>query len=164
MNSVRQLRLYLDTSVVNFLFAYDAQELRAVTVDFFENYVGKGLYAVHVSDVVIREIQQTKDEAKRTRLLNVIRDYDLRILGLNEEAEQLAHRYVEEGVVPARKLDDARHIAISTVSQMDVLLSWNDKHLARSREQTAGRVVYEKNGYFYPLVLTNPMEVLHEDD
>jgi len=26
------------------------------------------------------------------------------------------------------------------------------------------RIVNEKNGYFYPLVLTNPMEVLHEDD
>jgi hypothetical protein len=161
---VKQLQIYLDTSVISFVFADDAPELRKVTLDFFQNYVGTDAYRVYVSDTVIREIDETPDHARRAQLLGVVRDYHLRVLSLTPEAERLAHVYVEDGVMPASKIDDARHVAIATCNQLDILLSWNFKHLANIRKQIAVRVVNVREGYFYPLTLTNPMEVLYERD
>ena len=36
---MRQLRVYLDTSVINFLFADDSPDFRKATEDFFMNIV-----------------------------------------------------------------------------------------------------------------------------
>lgn len=44
---------------------------------------------------------------------------------LSEEAERLALRYIEYGVVTAKHIADAQHIAIATTEMVDVLVSWN---------------------------------------
>jgi len=161
---MKPLRVYLDTSVINFLFANDVPELRKVTETFFEDYVRQGKYLVYISDVVIREIEKTPDEAKRRRLLEVVREYSLRVLMLDEAAIRMATIYVDESIIPSRKIEDAQHIALATCNQMDILLSWNFKHLANIQKQIAVKGVNEREGYFYPLTLTNPMEVLYEND
>jgi hypothetical protein len=66
-------------------------------------------------------------------------------------------------VIPPRYTEDARHIAIATCHEMDVLLSWNFKHLANIKKQTEVRAVNERNGYLHPLLLATPMEVFYED-
>lgn len=38
---MKKLRIYLDTSVVNFLFAEDAPDFRRVTEDFFARHAQK---------------------------------------------------------------------------------------------------------------------------
>jgi hypothetical protein len=52
---------YLDTSVINFLFADDAPEKQEITIDFFDHYVLPQVYEVYVSAVVIDEISRTRD-------------------------------------------------------------------------------------------------------
>ena len=64
-------------------------------------------------------------------LLNVISEFDLRVLPLTDEANKLALLSLAERILPEKKLDDARHIALTTVNQIDILLSWNFKQLAR---------------------------------
>ena len=161
---MKLLKIYLDTSVVNFLFAEDAPDFKRVTIDFFEHYVRRKVYQVYVSEVVIREIEQTSDENQKERLLNVIAEFDLRVLPLTDEANKLALLYLAERILPEKKLGDARHIALTTVNQIDILLSWNFKHLANINKQLAVKVINEREGYYYPMLLTNPMEVLYEDD
>ena len=159
---MKKLKIYLDTSVINFLFADDVPELKRITEEFFKEYVKKERYSVYISDVVVREIEETKDEKKKMELLVVIEKYSLKILRLDKESERLATIYIKERVIPAKKLEDAQHIAISTCNQMNVLLSWNFKHLANIQKQLSVKIVNEKEGYFYPLVLTNPMEVMYK--
>lgn len=161
---MKPLRVYLDTSVINFLFADDAPEFRKITQVFFEDYVRPGKYLAYVSDVAIREMEKTPGETRRFQLLNVVREYSLRILMLNEEAFRVARAYIEEKIIPPKKIEDAQHIAIATCNQMDILPSWNFKHLANIQKQIAVKSVNEREGYFYPLTLTNPMEVLYEND
>ena len=161
---MKKLRIYLDTSVINFLFAEDAPELQRITQTFFERFVKTETYLAYVSDVVIREIRKTPDDIKRMQLLNVISDYQLRIVTMNEEIDRLAQLYIEQRIIPPHKLEDAEHIALATAHQMDVLLSWNFKHLANIKKQRAIRAVNEQENYCYPLVLTNPMEVMYEDE
>lgn len=83
---------------------------------------------------------------------------------LDRDSDALANVYIREEIIPQRKIEDAQHIAISTCNQIDILISWNFKHLANIQKQIAVRIVNEKEGYFYPLLLTNPMEVMYEND
>jgi hypothetical protein len=50
---MRKTKIYLDTSVISFLHAEDAPEFRAITEDFFANYVRQAVYDVYVSGVVV---------------------------------------------------------------------------------------------------------------
>lgn len=160
---MRKPRIYLDTSVISFLFAEDAPEFRAITEEFFHLYVATGLYEVAISEVVIAEIERTNDPIRRSHLRSVVAEYGIPRLHLTEEAASLAAEYLAWGVIPPRYTEDARHIAIATCHEMDVLLSWNFKHLANIKKQTEVRAVNERNGYLHPLLLATPMEVFYED-
>jgi len=48
---------------------------------------------------------------------------------LTEEAIELANMYIAEKVVGKTSLEDCRHIALATISKVDVLASWNFKHI-----------------------------------
>lgn len=161
---MKKLKLYLDTSVINFLFANDVPELQKITEDFFENYVKTAKYIVYISDVVIAEIEKTTSKDRKRQLLEVIERYSLRILTLDVASNALAEVYIKEKIIPRKKLEDAQHIAITTCNQIDILLSWNFKHLSNIHKQIGVKIVNEKEGYFYPLILTNPMEVVYEND
>ncbi|MBS4028073.1 MAG: type II toxin-antitoxin system VapC family toxin [Ignavibacteriales bacterium] len=161
---MKRQKVYLDTSIINFLFAEDAPDFKKVTVDFFENYVRQKVYEVFVSDVVVKEILKTQDLTKREKLLSVIRDYNLEMLQLDKEGERLANVYIAGKVIPENKIEDAQHIGISTVQQMDVLLSWNFKHLANINKKLKIKFINEREGYFYPLDLLTPLELMYENE
>jgi hypothetical protein len=157
-------KVYLDTSVINFLYADDAPDFKKVTEDFFENYVRPKIYEVFVSDIVVKEILKTQDVTKREKLLSVIKDYNLELLELEKESERLANVYITEKVIPKNKLEDAQHVGISTVQQMGVLLSWNFKHLANINKKLKIKFINEREGYFYPLDLLTPLELMYENE
>ncbi len=159
---MRKLKLYLDTSVINFLFAEDAPEKQRVTQEFFDGSVSQGKFDIYVSDVVIGEIKNTKDIDKRNNLLAVIYKYNLNILSISEEAIELADEYLKQSVIPEKKVEDARHIAIATVNGCDMLLSWNYKHLANINKEKKIQIINIQQGYNYPVRLSTPMEVTGE--
>ena len=164
---MRKLSIYLDTSVINFLFAEDAPEKQEITVDFFEHYVLPQIYDVYVSVVVIDEISRTKDQHKREMLLATLRQYNITVVSIEErmnEIEELAKSYIEKRIIPDKKMDDALHIAICTVFEMDVLLSWNYKHLANVNKE---RLILSANlleGYSRQFRMATPMEVMYEEE
>jgi hypothetical protein len=41
----------------------------------------------------------------------------------------LADSYIQENVVGRTSLEDCRHIALATINKVDVLASWNFKHI-----------------------------------
>ena len=67
-------------------------------------------------------------------------------------------------MIPEKKLDDAIHIAISTIFSMDILLSWNFRHLANIQKQIAINTINRKAGYTKELFIVNPMEVIYENE
>lgn len=160
---MKKLRIYLDTSVINFLFADDAPDFRQVTEEFFALYAGQ--YELFVSQIVTLEIDRTPDAALRERLLNVIRRYAIAILpdDQGEQIRKLAVAYVKNGVVPSAKMEDALHVAYATVCQIDILLSWNFKHLANINKEAKILAINREKGYHYPLRLLSPLEVENED-
>jgi rRNA-processing protein FCF1 len=159
----KKLKIYLDTSVINFLFADDAPQFKEITIDFFENYLDD--YDVFISQVVIDEINRTQNIGKRKILTDTVKKFNLKIFeNLNKDIIDIAKGYIEEGIIPSNKIDDALHLAFSTYFEFDILLSWNFKHLANINKQEKINSYNLGKGFRKPLYLLNPMEVTYERD
>jgi hypothetical protein len=160
---MRKLKVYLDTSVVSFLFAEDSPDFRKATVEFFERYSLR--FDLFVSDVVPTEINNDPNVERRQRLLGVLRQYPITVLSNSRsvEVEALATTYIDSKVLPASKKEDALHVAYATVFEMDVLLSWNFKHLANIAREELILTANRQLGYRYPMRVLSPLEVDYED-
>lgn len=159
---MKKIRIYLDTSVINFQFADDAPDFRRVTEEFFAKHASK--YELFVSEVVQLEMARTPSAQRRQQLLDVLRQHPITMLTGEppDEIEELADLYLLRGVIPVAKREDALHVAYATVHQMDILLSWNFKHLANVRREALIMAVNQAAGYRYPLRLLSPLGVEDE--
>jgi predicted nucleic acid-binding protein len=159
----RLLKIYLDTSVINFLYADDAPEKKQITVEFFDQFILPRIYDAFISSFVVGEIEQTSDPEKRAKLLQVLENYPLEILELSARLsiEDLAKEYLRAGIIPVKKQIDAYHVATSVITQMDFLVSWNYKHLANVNKEKRIRVVNLENNYLHDLRIVTPLELMN---
>jgi hypothetical protein len=75
----------------------------------------------------------------------------------------LAESYVREKVLGQASLDDAYHIAISSVNRLDCLISWNFKHIVNFDKIRLFNSINLKLGY--PLIdIRTPLEFLKYED
>lgn len=159
---MRKLKFYLDTSVWNFYYADDAPEKMEITRLFFES-LNKGNYQIYSSGVVIREIENA-DDATKASLIDLIKKCPPIMLNMDDEVVNLAALYIEAKIIPVNKRDDALHIAVSTVNEMDALVSWNYRHLANLNKKEKVRSLNLAQGYFKELEMITPMEVIGDDE
>lgn len=162
---MKLLDIYLDTSVINFLFADDAPEKRAITIDFFENWVKTRKYDVYISSVVVDEINATPNLLHRQKLLDVLNQYPLQYVEIeqSDDIALLAELYIAHRIIPQKKVADALHIAIATVNRMDILLSWNYRHLANVQRKHQVQMVNIAHNYVSPLEIVTPLEVMSDE-
>ena len=151
----RSLKLYLDTSVPNFLFAEDAKEKQALTRKLFSGSLRRD-YEFYISGVVLREIEKAPLE-KRRALGVALRG--LKVLEFTEEAEALAIQYLRQGALPEASVEDARHVAVATVHNLDAIASWNFKHIVNLKRIKAVNLVNEQMGYKH-IEIVSPEEVV----
>lgn len=79
----------------------------------------------------------------------------------NNETEKLADKYISEKVVTKKYYEDALHIAIATINKVDVLVSWNFKHIVNLDKIRMYNSVNLKNGYSI-IEIRNPREILKD--
>ena len=91
---MKKLKLYIETSTWNFVFADDSPEKMATTKEFLD-LVRKGVYMVYISEVVEAEINRAP-EAIKHKLLKLIDEIDPVVLKLAAEAEDLADIYIRK--------------------------------------------------------------------
>jgi predicted nucleic acid-binding protein len=154
---MRKLKLYLETSVWNFFFADDAPEKRDITKRFFDS-IKEDIYEIFISEVVIREINDAP-EPKRKALFDLVNKYAPVELETTEEADELTEVYMDRGIIPEGKRDDAFHVAIATVHEMDAVITWNYQHLANLRKAELFNSVNLEKGYTKRLEIVTAMEV-----
>ena len=116
-------RIYIDTSVVG---GYFDEEFNEATIALFQRLENGEINFV-ISDLLDLELINAPEKV-RELLHNYSADKFERI-ELTEEAIILADTYVKEKVVGKTSLEDCRHIALATVNKVDVLASWNFKHI-----------------------------------
>ena len=81
-------------------------------------------------------------------------------LELSAESELLAEKYLRAAVIPAKKRDDARHVAIATLAGLEIVVSWNHRHLANERKWALFNEVNRLAGYVEVLAIHTPFEVM----
>jgi hypothetical protein len=116
-------RIYIDTSVVG---GYFDDEFKEATVKLFERLDNNEIVFV-ISDLLDLELINAPLHV-REHLLNYSPDKFQRV-ELTEDAIKLADTYIEERVVGKTSMEDCRHIALATINKVDVLASWNFKHI-----------------------------------
>ena len=116
-------RIYLDTSVIG--GAFD-KEFEKITNKLFEMALQKKITLV-ISDVTEKELANAPLEV--ISFFAALNNADIEFVFNNEECINLANLYIKEGVVGQTSFDDCQHIAIATVHKVDVLASWNFKHI-----------------------------------
>jgi hypothetical protein len=125
------MKLYIETTVPNMLFHDDAPDLRRMTEEFFE-WAQLCSDEFFTSAVTEEEISRAPS-ALRTKLVRALDSLKPELLRIDAEARGLAKGYLREGILPPRFSDDALHVAVAVCQRMDVIVSWNMKHLANMR-------------------------------
>jgi hypothetical protein len=149
---------YVETSVWGMIPQGQPRELRRASLQFFRRLPRPAFF---ISSVVLDEIGAC-EQTDRSQILEIIEATAPTLLEVTLESYELARFYIESGILPAGKRADALHVALSTVHQMDVLVSWNHRHMANVRKTEQYRGANLLRSYRQtPLILT-PLEVLHE--
>lgn len=148
-------RVYLDTSVIG---GYLDKEFQEWSRNLFNEFKTGKKIAV-ISDVTLDEIENARQEIRD--LLKLIPEGSTEYVFNDEEAEDLAEAYLKEGAITKKFYEDALHIAIATINKVDVLVSWNFKHIVNLERIKKYNGVNLKNGYMI-LEIRNPREILKE--
>ena len=133
--------IYIDTSVVG---GYFDEEFKDATTALFQRLENGEIYFV-ISDLLDLELINAPQRV-RELLYNYSADKFFRV-ELTEEAVILADRYISENVVGKTSLEDCRHIGLATINKVDVLASWNFKHIVNLDRIKGYNSVNLKLGY-----------------
>jgi len=150
---MKQQRIYIDTSIVGGFFD---KEFAKDTKMLFQRLEIKEIVFV-ISDLLREELQGAPEQVRK---LFDNYSYDcLETVMLTEEAKVLADKYIAENVVGRTSLNDCRHIALATINKVDILASWNFKHIVNLTRIRGYNAVNLKNGY-QSLEIRNPKELV----
>lgn len=116
-------RIYLDTSVFG---GYFDKEFERWTRILFDEII-RGNFKILYSKLTDAELANAPEKVKN--LVIQIPEKQIEFIEILEEAKELANRYVTEKVVGKSSMADCLHIALATIYDADVLVSWNFKHI-----------------------------------
>ena len=154
-------RVYLETTIVSYLTARPSRDLilaahQEVTRQWWERRrLG---FDLHVSQFVLNEAAGGDPVAAKKRLALL---KGLRQLPVTDEVIELGRALIADGMLPPRAGIDALHVAVASVHEMDVLLTWNCRHLANA--ELLRELARYLGGKDYEIpVITTPEELMGE--
>ena len=71
--------------------------------------------------------------------------------------------YIAERILTNKWIDDALHVALATVGNCDVIVSWNFKHIVNYKKIPLFNAVNILNGY-EKLDIYSPLEIVNDED
>ena len=151
------LRVYVDTSVIGGCLDAEFQEWSLRLMGEFR----RGRKRLVLSELTLRELEQAPARVRR-----IVADLPAEccdILPVADEALVLADADVREGVVSADYLADAQHIALASVARVDVLVSWNFKHIVNLNRIRLYNAANLRQGYGL-IDIRSPREVLEDEE
>ncbi|GHS92642.1 hypothetical protein FACS1894139_11960 [Planctomycetales bacterium] len=149
-------KIYLETTMFNYYFDRERRAHSTVVAVF--DAMERGEFEPYTSDYVTDELVLAP-EPKRSRMMELIAQYGIRIISANEEIARLSERYRENGAVPPKKKLDATHIAAATIAGVDYILSLNFRHINKAKTKRLTEMVNLNAGY-RGVVICSPKEAL----
>ncbi|MCC7430289.1 PIN domain protein [bacterium] len=150
-----KLRVYIDTSVIGGCYDVEFEKWSIKLIEEFK----KGEKIAVISDITLEELEEAPEKVRK--ILDLIPEIYKENLLLSKEVKDLAYLYIKEGAITKKFEEDALHIAIATINKIDILASWNFKHIVNIKRIKLYNAVNLKNGYQI-LEIRNPREVINE--
>jgi predicted nucleic acid-binding protein len=155
-------KVYIETSIVSYLTARPSRDLIAAaaqkaTQEWWEKQ--RNRFELCISPVVLEEAAVGDIEAATKRLQALQK---ISILVLVPEVLKLSEAFMVQGMLPPKAEQDAVHIAVATVYELNYLLTWNCRHIANAGIQKGIARVSHQFGYELPRICT-PYELFQED-
>jgi len=155
---MKKMLVYVDASVVG---GCDDSEFAEGSLALWRLFV-QGHYVMVLSEHTLRELAGAPERVRR-RPLEVPQENRV-ILGDDDEAYALAEAYLEHRIVGPGSRADCLHVALAVVSECDVLVSWNFKHIVNLGRIRLFNAVSLEKGY-RPIEIRSPKEMLfHEEE
>lgn len=154
-------KVYIETSVISYLTSKPSRDLiiaahQEITRFWWDSERDK--FNVFISESVINESSSGDITAANLRLNKL---EDIPLLDLDERVKDLTKAILLSGIIPQKAAEDALHIALATVHNMDYLLTWNCKHIANATINNQLRKIITRTGYEMPMICT-PYELITE--
>lgn len=150
-----KLKVYVETSFVCYLTGDQTANAKisadqAYTRQWWDEE--GGACDVYASKYVIDECAVGRQDAvkRRDAVLRRIQMVDVAPF----EVEDLAKKLIVGHALPSGETTDALHIASAAIARMDVLLTWNCRHMANPHTLPKTIEVIEKAGYRCPWIMT----------
>jgi predicted nucleic acid-binding protein len=142
---MKKLKLYLDTSVISYLDQPERRELHRDTHRLWAK-LKSGEYDVFISNTTIDELERCK-EPKRTRLADYLNEIAFTVIPSDTVVEQVAGKFIDFGILKEKSFDDCQHIAAALISNCDVIISWNFRHIVNLNTMRGVKLVATAEGY-----------------
>lgn len=149
---MKAIRVYVDTSVFGGVFD---REFKNQSTRFFEQ-VRKDQFILVTSAVVQTEILEAPQEVQD--LFDGLLSF-AEIVETTEESIKLRDAYIEAGIVSEKYSNDAMHVAVATVSNCSVIVSWNFKHIVHFEKIPLYNAINVLQG-FHQISIFSPLEVI----
>jgi hypothetical protein len=150
-------RVYIDTSVLG--GCYDP-EFSQWSNALIEDFRAKRLRPV-ISELVSAEIADAPAVIKDA--LGDLMALEPEVITITAEALALADAYQQHGILTPKFYADGIHIALATVAEVDLLVSWNFRHIVRFDKIRLFTAVNLERGY-KPLAIYSPREVASNEE
>jgi predicted nucleic acid-binding protein len=150
-------RLYFDTSVFGGVFDEEFEEIS--TLLFEKVKVGK-IICVY-SDLSETELKNAPEKV-RNFFIDLPKE-NTEFVEVTEEAYLLANKYFAEKVVGQTSAADCRHIATATINKVDILVSWNFRHIVNVFRIRGYNSINLRYGYSQ-LDIRSPKEIVYNED
>src|ERR1035437_3583978 len=135
------MKLYIDTSVFG---GYFEKEFEFWSKKLIHSIID-GDYTAVVSDITLAELIGAPDYVRE--LADRVISENAEFIEAGTEAKELANHYVKEKIVTPKFQSDALHIALATIEKIDVVISWNFKHIVNLNRIRLYNSVNLKYGY-----------------
>ncbi len=152
----RSIKVYADTSVYGGVFDEEFAEASSAFFDL----VRSGEYILYVSDVVNQELSVAPKKVNELfkKFLPTAQ-----LIDVGSDALELQQAYIAEGILTEKWYDDAMHVALATVAECNVIVSWNFKHIVNFRKIPLFNAVNVLKGY-REIAIHSPMEVINYEE
>lgn len=150
---MKKPRIYADTSVFG---GCSDREFAHVSQQFFRE-VQQGRFVLVVSDVTTRELVEAPEQVRR--VLADLPPESIETIEVDDEAAALRDAYIAAGVLGPASGADAEHIAAATIAEVDLVVSWNFKHIVHFDKIRGFNGVNSLQGY-RALEIYSPLQVV----
>jgi predicted nucleic acid-binding protein len=146
-------RFYIDTSVIGGVFDIEFEEHSTI---LFEK-IKLGQIKCVISEITESELSKARKEI-RDFFASIPKSH-IEYVEITKDAVQLADTYITEKVVGKTSRNDCLHIAVATVNRVDILVSWNFKHIVNIYRIRGYNSVNIRLGY-PSLEIRSPKEIV----